>query len=432
MRDVLLTSVVAVLLFFVLRRPWWGVLLLAWLGYMNPHRLCFGFAARLPFFFVVFIVTAISLLCSPERKRLPCSREFVVLGGLILWMNVTLCFALNPEGAWIEWNQQMKIMLFIALCVIVLTTRQRLELMLWVIALSLGFYGLKGGLFTLLHGGTNTVVGPDASFIADNNSLAVALAMTLPLLRYLQLQTDSKYARLGVSVTMALTALAIIGTYSRAGFISLSVVALVMWWKSRRRLLLGLAVPVCALMMIGFMPDQWMRRIQSIKSYDEDPSTLGRFNAWKFAINLANDRPLVGGGFRSFTPALFQSYAPDPDNYHAAHSIYFQMLGDHGYVGLTLFIVFYGLTWLSGNWVRKHSRGRSDLVWAGDMTAMLQTSLVAYAVGGASLSLAYFDLPINLAAVIIVCKATVRTHISREQDVVADPSPELAGLTPPT
>ena len=61
--------------------------------------------------------------------------------------------------------------------------------------------------------------------------------------------------------------------------------------------------------------------------------------------NLALDRPLVGGGFDPYTAEVFRRYLPDYDRIHAAHSIYFQVLGEHGFVGLALFIVFWMLTW---------------------------------------------------------------------------------------
>ena len=237
-------------------------------------------------------------------------------------------------------------------------------------------------------------------------------------MRYLQLQVESKWIRLGLTGMMALTAFAIAGTYSRAGFISLGVVALVMWFKSRRKIVLLIGVLGIAVVLLGFMPEKWSYRMGTIKSYDEDGSTLGRFEAWRFAVKLANDRPLTGGGPDSFTPELFRRYVPDQGDWRAAHSIYFQMLGDNGYPGLLLFVSFFALTWLGGTWVRTRSRLRSDLIWAGELTSMLQTSLFVYAVGGATLSLAYFDLPYQLATMIVVCRVlTVRQMAAPAADL---------------
>jgi len=72
------------------------------------------------------------------------------------------------------------------------------------------------------------------------------------------------------------------------------------------------------------MPDAWMQRMGTIKTYEQDGSAMGRINAWHFAFNLALDRPIVGGGFETFQPDLFLKYAPEPENYHDSHSIYFE------------------------------------------------------------------------------------------------------------
>ena len=67
---------------------------------------------------------------------------------------------------------------------------------------------------------------------------------------------------------------------------------------------------------------------------------MGRINSWHMAFNVANDRPLVGGGFELYTPKTFARYAPNPEAIHSAHSVYFQILGEHGYVGFADFAFY--------------------------------------------------------------------------------------------
>ena len=88
-------------------------------------------------------------------------------------------------------------MLMTFISMILINSRERVHALVWIIVASLGFYGAKGGVFTLLGGGEQRVWGPANSFIADNNALALALIMTLPLMRYLQLQSKSPYIRWG-------------------------------------------------------------------------------------------------------------------------------------------------------------------------------------------------------------------------------------------
>lgn len=134
---------------------------------------------------------------------------------------------------------------------------------------------------------------------------------------------------------------------------------------------------------------------------------MGRINAWQMAFNLANDQ-LFGGGFDVWTKSLFAIYAPNPNDVHAAHSIYFQVLGEHGYVGLILFLSIWFLAFQTAGRIRKISRDRTETQWLYHLAGMCQVSLVGYAVGGAFLSLAYFDLPYNILVILVVSRQWLR------------------------
>jgi probable O-glycosylation ligase (exosortase A-associated) len=117
------------------------------------------------------------------------------------------------------------------------------------------------------------------------------------------------------------------------------------WLKSRTKVATAFMLVMLVPVAWQFMPEAWHARMDTIQTYEEDPSAMGRINAWKMAFNLAQDRPFVGGGFDIYNPTVFGRYAPVPDDIHAAHSIYFQMLGEHGFVGLALFLFLWFLVW---------------------------------------------------------------------------------------
>ncbi|MGH8578660.1 MAG: putative O-glycosylation ligase, exosortase A system-associated, partial [Gammaproteobacteria bacterium] len=121
-----------------------------------------------------------------------------------------------------------------------------------------------------------------------------------------------------------------------------------------------------------------------------------------FAYNLAKDRPLVGGGFEAFTPELFSKYAPILTDVHDAHSIYFEILGEHGFAGLVLFLLLGFLAFCAGTWIIKNTPDRVEMKWHRELAAMTQVSLVGYAVGGAFLGLAYFDFYYHLLALMVL------------------------------
>jgi probable O-glycosylation ligase (exosortase A-associated) len=255
------------------------------------------------------------------------------------------------------------------------------------------------------------VFGPSGSFIEDNNSLALALVMTIPLLRYLQLQATNRWVRWGLLAAIVLCGFSVLGSHSRGALLAVTAMLTVFWLKSRRKMATGFALALLVPVAIGFMPEKWEDRMRSIQNYEQDNSAMGRINAWTMAFNVAIDRPFLGGGFDMESPSVYARYAPDPSIVRSAHSIYFQMLGQHGFVGLALFLLLWFLVWRDASWIIKQSRSRKELHWASDLAHMIQVSLVGYAVGGAFLNLAYYDVPYNLLIALVLTRILVDKEI---------------------
>lgn len=72
-------------------------------------------------------------------------------------------------------------------------------------------------------------------------------------------------------------------------------------------------------------------------------------------LNLARDR-FPGGGFDVSDAAIFARYAPNPMDVHAAHSIYFQALGEHGFVGLLIYLALGIATWRTAAAIIRRTR----------------------------------------------------------------------------
>jgi probable O-glycosylation ligase (exosortase A-associated) len=411
MRDVLLLVVVLALLPFCVARPYIGLLVWSWLGYMNPHKLTWGFAFNFPFVQLVAVATILGLVLSREPKRIPLNALTITWLLFVAWMGLTTIYALNTEDSGDYWMRVIKIQVMVLITLMVVNDRQRIDWLVWVIAGSIGFYGLKGGVFTVLTGGENRVWGPEGTFIGGNNEVAFALVVIFPLIYYLFTVTTHVWLRRILIAAMVLCGLAILGSYSRGALLAILAMLAVLWLKAGARLWVLPIIVVAGALAFTFMPEQWLERMGTISSYQRDGSALGRINAWWFAFNLANDRPLLGGGFKTFTPELFKLYAPNPTDVHDAHSIFFQVLGEQGYVGLILFLTMGALIAVTASSIIRSCRGVQDLAWAARLAAMLQVSFVGYAVGGSFLGLAYFDLPYQLMALLVVLNVVVRQKL---------------------
>lgn len=401
MRDIALFIIIFGALPYILRHPYVGVLVWSWLSYMNPHRMTWGFAYNFPFAQVVAITLLLSLLVDREPKRLPRSGLIFVWFVFLGWMLVTTLNAYYPDHAWAQFVKVVKIQLIIFLVLLVMQSPERIKLMIWVIYFSIGFFGIKGGVFTITTGGGYTVWGP-GGFIEDNNALALALIMVLPLGFYLvRNEVENKWAKGAMWASMFLITVSVLGSQSRGAFLAIICVAFYLWLKSDKKVMMALfVIPILPLMFLA-MPDSWHERMATIENYEQDRSAMGRINAWSYSLNAANDN-VTGVGFESWSGQTFAIWAPDPKDVHAAHSIYFSVIADHGWIGFAMFMtIFYG-SFLVARRVGLVAAPHEEYRWASDLAKMIQVSLVAYGTGGAFLSLSYFDLPWHLVAIVLL------------------------------
>lgn len=415
MRDLFVTMVVFSSLPFILKRPFIGILVWAWLSYMNPHRLCWGFAYSFPFAQVIALTTLTGLLLSREKKQLPWTRESIVLLILIAWMFLTTVYSLYPWLAWTQWDKVWKIMLVTYLTMVLINDEYRLKLLMFMIALSIGFYGVKGGLFVLTGGSENSVLGPPGSFISERNSIGLALVMTVPLINFFRMHCDTRtlltlpmirnlvsvrMVRIGSTLAGGLTLVAAIGTHSRGALVGVACMLLFYLVKSRQKFAAILVLIPMVVALVAVMPDKYFDRMATIQTWQEDKSASERVRAWGNAIDLANER-FIGGGMR----ALVVYGGRD------SHSIFFGMLGEHGWVGLALFLLLILFTWRSASWVINHTKAHSELYWARDLAAMIQVSLIGYMSAGAFLGLQYFDLFYHYVAIIVMTRHVVQRRL---------------------
>lgn len=396
---------------FVLKRPYIGALVCAWLGYMNPHRYSWGPAYNFPFVAVVAVVTLLAFFLSSEKKEFPHNVVVLLLFVFLAWVTLTTFTALNPIGAIMEWNRFWKIQVLNFLAIYLFQSRERINWLLGVIAFSIGFYAFKGGLFTLKTGGVYMVSGPADSFITGNTEIGFAATVILPLIFYFWIIAEKKWQKNLLILVLILSAIGIIGTHSRGAFLAFGVLCGYFWLVSRRKIITLIILACVVPVLFTVMPDSYFTRMETIQTYEEDASAMGRINAWHFAFNLANDRPLLGGGANAFTRDLFARYAPEPQRVHDAHSIYFEILGEQGYPGLVLFVGILYFSFRNCAVVKKKTRDVLNLKWAFDLSRMLQASFVAYAVGGAFLGLAYFDLLYHLVALTVLLRVVAEREL---------------------
>jgi putative inorganic carbon (hco3(-)) transporter len=376
-----------------------GVLIWYVFSLGNFHTLVWGPLSNLNYAYIITILTCLSWLFSTtEKKRLPLTPLLILTLMFSVWMTITSSYALAPEtDVWTKWILVHK-MLFMALVGYALTTTQeRVDQLIWVIVLSIGFWGVSRAIGGLLQGGGNPVYGPPEGAISDNNDFGLALLMILPLIFYRWQLATNRWIGHGLMLMGILVVVAVVLTYSRAALVGLCVMAMILLIRSRAKLSVGILVLFMGFCVYSCAPTNWVNRMATLASYQDDEAAMGRIYLWKISLQIAEQRPFVGGGFRvTFWPEatnrlLVGTDLPELTRPRAAHSIYFDALSEHGYVGLALFLLITLYSWFTCSWLIRHSRDRPNRAWANLLGRMGHGVLLSYWTAGAFASQAYLD-----------------------------------------
>ncbi len=422
MRDILVIAVIIGLVPFILKRAWIGVLAWTWIGLMNPHQLGWGIAGRFPVAMIIGAVTLLALLIGQDKKGPPWNVAMATLLVTAIFYTAKMPFVWVPDDGWEMWDKVMKIFLMTFVAGMVIYGDYRIKWLLWTIVFSIGFYGFKGGLFTIMTGGQHMIQGPSPSFIAGNTEIGLVMIMVLPLILVTARYATNKWLRSLTYATFWLTIIAIVFTYSRGALLGLGVVALFIFPGMKRKFLVALMLIPAVLIGLALTPEKLFDRAGTIQTYEQDHSAMQRIQAWGVAKNIAIANPLIGAGFglQSLDSSRWLGYAdflgPWENKARAAHSVYFQMLGEHGFVGLIFFLAILVGTFLTLTRCRRQLKLIPGAQWLADYTWAIRVALLGYVVSGAFLSLAYFDLMylyVVLAAIIAREVAVKRTAAAK-------------------
>lgn len=443
MRDLVFGGLWALMLPALVLSPTIGVLIWVWTALLSPNELLYGVMAGVPFNKVVAALTIACLAFSKESKA-PYADAIVVL---------MLLFALAATGSWLTsivdtaegTDLYFKVLKEVTLAIAitaVITTRHRMHLLVLTVCIGFGFIGVKEGLIFLLTAGGHKVDG--VLSIGDNNSLATALLMLSPLLYYASRQAAVRIIRIGLLTAMVLCLVTVVATYSRGGFVGLLVLAAFMVKNSRSRVSTFLMVALAGVLIYALAPAAWFERLDTINDASSDYSFMGRVMAWKASWLIAVDNPVFGGGLHAVQRfAVWAAYRirlgelswiPDvgDDSFpRAAHSSYFEVLGDLGFTGLALFLAMLAVAFWQCRYIYRTARLHPDLAWAADLGRMMQVSLAIYVVTTVALSMAYFEFFYVMLAMISRTRRIVQETIAAEAGALRRETPRARRAVQP-
>ena len=434
MRDIIVSLIIVGLFPACFRRPFVGLCVFTWLAYMRIQDLTWGFAKYQRWsYFVAILMLAGYFLDKNRNKRffLPEPRCYLLIL-LCIWVGIGVLLSEQRTGfgfevqvkGYLEYVKIIGVSLFTTGMV---RNKEQLRIVLWIIALSLGFYGVKTGLVGVATFGAPVITGP-GGLLADNNDFSMAMAMAVPMLFQLGWTERKPELRKAFWFAVPLSVLTVGLTRSRGGFLAVTAAIGTLIWRSKNRLmgiLIGLLIALSAAVLA---PKDYKDRLATLKNPTEEGSAASRLKAWGIATRMAVANPLFGVGFKKFRQH-YNEYNPNPTAHElagrgkiVAHSSYFQIWAECGTVALIIyFLMIFSCLWTCMS-VRKKARSRYFSSWIINYATMFEASLLTFMVGATFLNRAHFDLLYQWVALIIAFGA-----IANEELKKPDVHPERTG-----
>ena len=421
MRDILLAFFLLTAFPVVLYRYQVGALLIAFMSFMYPQSNAFGFATSIPWLDIYFVFAIGGYFLKQGYKDYHHHVLITMMLLIYLWVTLTTIFAFIPLYAIEPWIKVTKIITIALLVYAMLGTQTRLIALLKIMVISFGFYGVKGGIFTIISGGGAHVLGPINSFFADNNGTALVLVMVIPFMVYFVIHAENIYQRYFSLFCALTTSVAVLGTQSRTGFAALILVlGYYMWLQKKLFRALMILVPI-ACVAVFFMPDSWSNRMASTADYETDASFQGRVDMWKVSFDIANDYPVFGGGFNViYVPEIDVQYIPVEVRARAIHSAYFQMIAEHGYGGLIIFLTMLYYVFAASRRMTRQCKLAPHMTWLPDLTIAIRCSVAGYMVMAFMNNIAFFDLIYFVMVIMAIADNLLQKEIVQKKFSLKD------------
>ncbi|HEY0185206.1 MAG TPA: putative O-glycosylation ligase, exosortase A system-associated [Rhodopila sp.] len=409
--------------------PFVATLGYVWVDTFQPQLVAFVVLNELPVAMIMGIVAVGSYVLLDRRSPPPISIEAALLVSMVIWVSLTLIWAQAPDEAWIKWDVVSKTLAFAAFVPFVIRSRVQIEAFAQTYVLSLAANFVPFGLKVLISGGgygRNLGLQAGNTGLSEGGLLSTSCLMAVPLAIFLASHTrlvpKSKLVSLGYWTIAGLAVVTAVGTYERSALVGLVILAAYMWIRSRHKVAFGAVVAAAACVMLYSASTAWNSRISTIGDPDMESSAYVRILVWKWTLGFVAEHPF-GGGFQSYlinhvdVPGS-ATQAAHIEFGRAFHSIYFEVLGEHGYPGLAIFLALAGLMFFRLRRVSRQARAYPELQWVADLSDALQSGMAVFLTAGAFVGIAFQPMFWYFIALSISLSAYMSRVESQQDSVV--------------
>ncbi|MCP3915204.1 MAG: putative O-glycosylation ligase, exosortase A system-associated [bacterium] len=418
MRDLLVVMIVVGSLPACFRRPLVGLLMFSVLAYMRLQDLAWGFARYGRWSFYVAVVTFAGYVAHRYRKPPIMEVRTQLMVALATIVGLGLLFGEGEHelelGPYVEFVKIIGVAVFTTALI---RTREHLRLMVWVIAMSFGFYAVKNGVAFVVRLGRLQIIRGPGGMLEDNNDFGLAMVLSVPILLYAGMAERRVVLRRGTLIMVPLAMMTVVATHSRGAFVAMGAMLMILVWRSKNRVMGLLIAGMLLLAGVAFAPSSYFERVATIRNFKEDGSAMGRLRAWAIARNMIHEHPMLGVGYNRFQ-VNYAAHAPEdtphPGGPIVAHNSYLQMWAECGTPAFFIYMALLGLSLIDVWRVRKEARRRYHSSWILSYCAMFEAVFLTFMVGSMFLNRAQFDLIYHLEAMVLCFGRIARREMAVE------------------
>lgn len=410
--------VLIILLFALpgLKYPYIALCGVAFIDIVKPQTLSYSFLAGKPIALIITLVFLFSLVVNRKQLSIPRKKLSTVL--LIFFMAWITLATYNAEFkviAWLKYDYVIKYLFFSLFIPFVLNTRARVDTFIAVMVCSISFFTVILALKSVVGG-----AGYEQQYIfstasntgmTESSTLSMLAVFNLPFIVYITKYSVFKdkipFIMPGAYFLGLTSLLSVIGSYARTGLVGIFVWLVMLLKQSKKKFKYIFVVIACIVISLPFVPDEWVDRMSTITTASTDSSAYGRIVVWRWTIDYVNERPILGGGFHSYLANAGQLdvYIEDEDmaisnadTGKAFHNIYFEVLGELGYVGLFIYLWIIYLVFSMNNVLQKDEK---SLNWVVPLANAQKQALLIYCACGMFIGVAYYPWLFYLLGVVV-------------------------------
>jgi probable O-glycosylation ligase (exosortase A-associated) len=371
-------------------------------------------------------------------RRAPPRFTFATLLVLLLaaWITLTMLWAEVPSAGWSKWDWAFKSVLFSAFIPWAIRSRVQIEAFVQIYVLALAANFVPFGAKVIISGGgygQNLGLQTGNANLSEGELLSTVVLMAIPLALYLgrhtQLLPRTRLFQLGYTALVGAAVLTALGTHERSALVGMVGLGGYMLMRSRHKVAFGLCLAAIGVAIVVFMSSEWTERMATVNDVAGDDSAMTRLLVWQWTLEYALANPF-GGGFNSFVINRLEHANGHVEFGRAYQSIYFEMLGAHGWVGLGLFLGVTTYSFVGLRRLARRTRTIPHLAWCADLSDALQAGMVVFATAGAFVDIAFQPEIWYFIALSISLREYVRRAEHKATVPVSGWRTRLAGATP--